>query len=312
MAAQRETEGSKANIVMWGAPTCGKTTFLAALSIALGRQSEGWKVIGANDQSTRALVTLTTQLSDGVFPKASGAVIEHYRWRLVGQELRRGGWKSLFRRSPVGVQFGLDLADLGGEGYSPRRLTQKELIDDLVNSRGIVFLFDPVREFEKGDAFEYLFGVLSHLSQHFLENPEFSSGLLPHHLAICITKFDELRVLETAEKLGLTQPDEEEHFPRVDDGDDARELFEKLCEVSASGYGGMILNTLEQYFAPERTRYFVTSAIGFHVDPRLGYDPDDHQNVMTDEKGFTRIRGTVRPVNVMEPLLWLGRRLGKK
>src|SRR4051812_24922195 len=41
-------QGQQANIVMWGAPACGKTTFLAALSIALNRKRNGWKVIGAD------------------------------------------------------------------------------------------------------------------------------------------------------------------------------------------------------------------------------------------------------------------------
>lgn len=308
-------QGNQANVVMWGAPACGKTTFLAALSIALNRRRDGWKVIGADTPSTQALINLTTKLaSDREFPKASALVIEHYRWFLVGQTTRRvGRW---FRRKkvPHAIKIGLDLADLGGEGYSPRRPASRELIENLVNSRGIVFLFDPVREFDDGDAFEYLFGVLSHLSQQMLESEEFVGGKLPHYLAICITKFDEVPVLETAEKLHLLNfdPEDDLEFPRVS-SDDAQELFERLCEISASGNAELVINTLEQYFQPDRIKYFVTSAIGFHVDPQTGvFDPDDFQNLLPEATGSSRIRGVVHPINVMEPLLWLGQRLSSE
>jgi hypothetical protein len=269
--------------------------------------------VGANDGSTKALVSLTTKLtSDREFPPASGMVIEHYRWNLIGETSRRvGRW---FRRRTVdeGLEIGLNLADLGGENYDPRSPATAELIEDLVSSRGIVFLFDPVREFEEGDSFEYLFGVLSQLSQQMLNANKFEGGKLPHYLAVCITKFDEPRVLKSAEQLDLIDPDPDDKlgFPRVN-SDDAKEFFEQLCaEISASGNAEMVGNTLEQYFRSERIRYFVTSAIGFHVDPYVGvYDPDDSQNLLPGSDGYIKIRGTARPINVMEPMLWLGRQL---
>lgn len=306
----------QANIVMWGAPGCGKTTFLAALSIALNRRQHGWKVIGANKVSTEALISLTNMLTDDrEFPTATLQNIERYRWFLIGSADRRA--RRWFRRKRVNesVKIGLDLMDLGGERFAaPRGTVSRELIDSLVNSRGIVFLFDPVREFDEGDAFRYLFGVLSHLSQQMLELDQLEGGKLPHHLAVCITKFDELRVLETAQKLYLVQPDPEDEleFPQVP-SEDARELFEQLCEISATGNADMVINALKKYFHPERVKYFVTSAIGFHVDPRIGvFDPDDFQNLIPGANGFNKIRGTVHPINVMEPMLWLGQRLSRE
>ncbi|MDX6739057.1 hypothetical protein [Actinocorallia sp. A-T 12471] len=302
----------KAGIVMWGAPACGKTTFLAALSIALGRRDVGWKVVGADTPSTNALVNFTTKLTkDRVFPKASDLVIEQYRWRLVGERTVRR-WRRLMRAEKQEVRIALDLADLGGEGYSSTLVSPpKGLIDNLVHSGGIIFLFDPVREFEEGDSFTHFFGVLSHLSQHVMENAEFVGGRLPHHLAVVITKFDEPRVLETADRLDLIQfdPDDPLDFPRVG-GEDARQLFTELCRVSATGDAEMVLNSIERYFLPERTRYFVTSAIGFHVAKDTGtFDAADFQNDMVDAGGFKRIRGAVNPINVLEPLIWLGERL---
>ena len=44
-------------ISMWGAPGSGKTTFLAALNIALTRWGKDWKVIGADEASTQKLIS---------------------------------------------------------------------------------------------------------------------------------------------------------------------------------------------------------------------------------------------------------------
>src|ERR1019366_3888794 len=72
--------------------------------------------------------------------------------------LRRGAAREPSRA------VGLDLIDASGEIFSGQSTRYREargdLIGDLVRSRGIIFLFDPIREFNKGDAFQYTFGVL--------------------------------------------------------------------------------------------------------------------------------------------------------
>lgn len=303
-------------IAMWGAPSSGKTTFLAALSIALTRRGKDWKVIGADQASAEKLITLTTPLTrDHAFPPATQG-IEGFRWLLVGEIPRT--IPKLFRseRYMETVGFSLDLADAQGEMASPNWAglgERSELIDRLEQSRGIVFIFDPIRESEIGDTFDHTFGVLTQLAQRMVGSQEFSGGRLPHHVAVCITKFDEIRVFRTAEKLNLlvVDPADPLGLPRVAD-EDARELFSQLCDVSRTGNADMVLNTLEQHFWPERIKYFVTSAIGFYVNPRKGvYDPDDIQNLLPDTNHPERpsIRGNVHPINVMEPLLWLGKRL---
>ncbi|WP_019629293.1 ATP-binding protein [Actinomadura atramentaria] len=304
------------NIAMWGPPGSGKTTFLAALHIALNRRQDGWKVVGANGPSTDALIRLTGSLAtQGHFPAATRG-IERYRWYLVGAAERAKRF-ALRRRPPQDVRIGLDLLDPSGELFDQEHSgyagVHGELVDNLVNSRGIVFLFDPVREFEDGDAFDYLHGVLSQLANRMLESPEFADGMLPHHVAVCITKFDEIRVMETAEKLRLVtvDPDDPLGFPKVEE-EDARDLFRALCGVSATGNAELVHNTLIQYFRPERVRFFVTSAVGFYVDPRVGrFDRDDYQNLLPEAESSkaVRVRGTIHPINVVEPLLWLGRSL---
>jgi hypothetical protein len=304
-------------ISMWGAPGSGKTTFLAALNIALTRWGRDWKVIGADEASTQKLISLTTSLTrDHAFPLAT-AGIDDFRWLLVGKVPRSR--PKLFRSEQYmeTVKIALDLADPSGEISSPEmaeRGQRTDLIDYLVRSRGIVFIFDPIRESEIGDTFDHTFGVLAQLAQQMASSPGFSDGKLPHYVAVCITKFDEIRVFRTAEKLNLlvTDPDDPLDLPRVAP-DDARELFARLCDVSQTDNAVMVFNTLEQYFRPDRIKYFVTSAIGFFVDPRKGaYDPDDIQNLLPGPENAPkrlRIRGTVHPINVMEPVLWLGRQL---
>ncbi|MEV7010008.1 hypothetical protein [Streptosporangium sp. NPDC051022] len=302
------------NIAMWGAPGSGKTTFLAALNIAAMQRQSMWSVIGADAASTDFLVRMTETLAaQRRFPQATVGM-ERYRWFLLSEEDGRRG--RLFRRpARRQVAIGLDLLDPSGEVYSSGRSayrSREELVDVLARSRGIVYLFDPIREAEEGDAFDHLHGVLIQLCQRMLSAGRFSDGVLPHHVAVCVAKFDDRRILETALRLRLLTIDPEDplRFPRVDD-EDAAELFRTLCEVSVDGSGKMVASAFERYFHPDRIKYFVTSAIGFHVDPGRGvYDDDDSENLLPESgvSGF-RIRGAVRPINIMEPLLWLGRRL---
>lgn len=296
----RERHGER-SIAVWGAPASGKTTFLAALKIALENQEPDWQVVGADAESEQSLVRLTDLLAaGGMFPLATGDV-QHYRWALVGpvqRDVRR--W---FGRAQQGenVRIELDLIDAPGSMAVPGSRVQGDLIENLAKSSAIVFLYDPIREFETGDVFHNTSAVLTELSQR-ISTPD---GKLPHYVAVCITKFDEVRVHAAAEKLDLLVTDPEPPgFPRVAN-EHAREFFLELSNASRSGEARLIPNLLERIFHPDRIRYFVTSAIGFYVDPETGtYRPQDFQNHIPGPQG-SRIRGSIRPINVMEPLLWL-------
>ena len=72
---------------MWGPPSTGKATFLAALSIAFDRQWDNynWRVTGADEASSIKLINLTNALTqDRCFPNATQG-IEHNRWVLMGR-----------------------------------------------------------------------------------------------------------------------------------------------------------------------------------------------------------------------------------
>ncbi|MEU8249700.1 hypothetical protein [Nonomuraea sp. NPDC048916] len=298
---------TKRKITIWGAPGSGKTTFLAALYIAVTRSKLGWSVVPKDDAAIERFSTMTAQLVEGrEFPEVTSHLAE-LDCRLVGPpRTQRRPW---FRRAPVAESTNVDLSlvDMPGAFFGTR--LSSEPVDLLTGSDGLLFLFDPIREFQSGDSFDYFHRVLYSLAYRTMAS-DASTRLLPHRLAVCVTKFDDVRVLATAERLGLvtTDPDDPYHLPRVDP-QDTEELFTALCERSASGNGDMLLSMIRQFFRPERVRFFATSAIGFHVDPaRRVFDPDDVQNVVPSEEGH-RIRGAIQPINVLEPILWLADQL---
>jgi energy-coupling factor transporter ATP-binding protein EcfA2 len=301
-------------IVMWGPPGSGKTTFLAALSIALIDRDQDWHLLARDPDSADALARLTsTLIEDRAFPPRTPDV-EHHHWSLVGRPERPGRLSRFRKQREDYVEVALDVVDMPGESSAPRALgldVQEEMVTELARSRGIVVFIDPIREAEVGDAFGHVYGVLAQLSQRAAE-PGLSGGRLPHYVAVCLTKFDNLRVQASAQRLHLTSydPDDPYGFPRVHD-EEARELIVALSEVSNSGYATVLMSSLEKYFLPARVRYFVTSAIGFYTAPdRQPFDPADFQNRIQD-RDHDRIRGPVHPINVAEPLLWLCQELAE-
>jgi hypothetical protein len=310
----KPTEPYKHSIAMWGPAGSGKTTFLAALSVALSRgQNQGWRIQGWDEGSERRLIQMNSELASlRTFPKATEG-IEEYSWVLSGPS--RHARKKLFRKAQEEhVSVRLDLVDAQGEIARPdmKYAQRDQLIDGLSRSRGIVYIFDPMRESDDGDAWDHTYGVLAQLARRHNEEAGWKAGPLPHFVAVCITKFDAPPVRETAQRMGLTVPSDDDHgFPRVPDYD-ARELFMQLAKVSATGNAEMVINSLENYFDPRRIRYFVTSAIGFHLGRGAKYDDADPNNLLLTEQidprlgaKRTRIRGPVHPINVREPVFWL-------
>jgi hypothetical protein len=134
---------------------------------------------------------------------------------------------------------------------------------------------------------------------------------LSHYVAVCITKFDDPEVYRFARLNGFRTYDENDSylFPRVADRE-AQSFFRKLCS-SYDSDADLICNELTRYFYHERIRYFVTSSIGFYSkDGR--FREDDHNNAMEQADGSIEIRGPIRPINVVEPILWLGQSLASE
>jgi hypothetical protein len=97
-------------------------------------------------------------------------------------------------------------------------------------------------------------------------------------------------------------------FPRVHD-DEAERFTRELFTSSPVSDVELVTGALRQYFYPDRVRYFITSAVGFYVGPSGEFREEDYQNVVPTDGGGRAIRGQIHPVNVAEPLLWLGERI---
>jgi hypothetical protein len=298
-------------IALWGSPGSGKTTFLSTLNIAFQRMDSGWNLRAVSGHSEEMLVnTAKALVGRGAFPAATSQ-LEVYPLILQGRIPARR--PRIFRKEqpPGQAQVRLDVVDLPGENMSSDP-DPEQLIELLLKSNGICFMFDPVREFRDGDAYELITSMCNQLSRRIV-GIHGGDGRLWQFLAVCITKFDAPQVLEMARKAELltADPHDPHAFPRVHD-DDAREFFRRLCEVSAGRNGDMVITALEHYFRPERIRYFVTSATGFYTDSHSRiFNPDDSQNVIPGPgpEHDAHVRGSIRPINIAEPLLWLTRQL---
>lgn len=315
------------SIGMWGATQCGKTTFLASLYIAITRANNGMNIFGADDTSTDFLVESNSRLTnEHRFPDGTVAV-NSYSWtmnmtKVVQEERTRFGQTTpqvtefsqfnvdmrdapgrFFESTPVTLQGGSRL-DLGDGSSQDEGNDPEDMLDYLAGCEGILLLIDPVREREKGDAHEFFQGTVLRIAQRRMALMPPGSKL-PHYVAVCITKFDDPEVYRFARMNGFRTIDNDDPymFPRVH-SDDAESFFRELCNSDMSD-ADLICNGLQNFFHPERVRYFVTSAIGFHLKGGR-FREDDHQNVVMRDDSEPRIRGQIHPINVLEPILWLG------
>ncbi|PRX66977.1 hypothetical protein B0I32_105417 [Nonomuraea fuscirosea] len=324
-------------IGLWGAPQSGKTTFLAALRVAVDQGESDWWLHGSNDASTDFLTDMTHQLITlRQFPAATLNLPPNLQWVFRGErEVRRRTRFGLTRTEREVTAIMLDLLDAPGGMYrgDSRRsnaapsgrvqfhdddgadagdgrkdLSEEErLIDHLVSCDGLIYLFDPTRERSRRDSYDYFQRTVMQLAQRAAGRSR--DRFLPHHLAVCITKFDHPYVYEPAHRLGYADnTTKDEGFPTVPDAL-AAELFSVLCASDVQNSAVLLDKGIRTSFSPDRTRYFMTSAVGFYLDPKVRrFQPAQPWNVVEEtgpEGDTTRILGGVHPINVIEPLVWL-------
>ena len=332
-------------IGLWGAPGSGKTTFLAALSIAANRasrkQDNRLLLFGANDASTDFLIEQTSLLTrDMQFPPATDAE-HHLNWvlRMNVDAPGRGFWRPATETVPF--EFELDFLDAPGGRYkdrSPggrargddeaasRRLFGNEsaavavpgatggdesFMNDLANCDGLVLLFDPAREWEETDAFSHFYGTLLKIAQRRLRDPARTTDLLPQYVAVCATKFDHNDIYRKACDLGFRSysSTDRRFFPKVSDRL-AERFFVAMGQVTPRSNADLITDTLRNFFEKDRVQFFVSSAVGFRVDPDTGvFNESEFENVDERSGPKPRIKGPIYPINVIEPLTWLGEKL---
>ncbi len=334
------------SIGLWGAPQSGKTTFLAALFIAVNRSHLDLRIYGVDDESTEFLVESTDTLAkEHKFP-AGTEQVKPLSWTMSMMTKMQVTERGRFGRQnsstvTVPAEFSIDLRDAPGRVFGSRAavsrpaggsrldidgdepadpptrlpvpvLSDDDMMDYLAGCDGVLLLIDPVREQEFGDAHKYFQGTLLRIAQRRLAAMPPGSRL-PHHVAVCISKFDHPDVYQFARRSGYRTYAENDpfFFPRVDERD-AERFFLELCRRSEHSDAELVTNALAQYFHRDRIRYFVTSAVGFYLGQASRFRQDDPHNVMKQGDGTYKIRGQIHPINVLEPMLWLGHRVAAR
>jgi hypothetical protein len=334
---------SLGRIGLWGAPGCGKTTFLAALNVAVNQAAiQELVIFGVDDASTDFLVDNTARLTgDRRFPEAT-VNGSQYSWVIRMQtqvpERRKFGRQTMVT---VPLELNVDLLDepgrvfkdtqndppetggagrnlgydddddLDADGDTDAPPTEESVMDQLASCDGLLLLFDPTREWKDGDAFNYFQGTLLRIAQRRMVGQATPSGRLPHYVAVCATKFDHPEVYRRAKNRGyrsfsVADPN---MFPRVAD-ELAEKFFVELVRQSERGNADLVANALRRYFEPDRVRFFVTSAIGFYKSHKAArFQEADFMNTVRQQDGNYQIRGAIHPINVVEPLIWLGQSL---
>lgn len=329
-------------IGVWGAPSSGKTTFLASLNVAVSRASQDLMLFGTDDLSTDFLVENTERLTQARRFPAATAEGQQLSWvvRMDTETPVRTRFGRQ-RTAVVPLELNLDLLDEPGRVFADVRdegpafgggggaalgfddddddepgatvANEDEVMDNLAGCDGLLLLFDPTKEWKDGDAYNYFQGTLLRIAQRRMPGSAGPGGKLPHYVAVCATKFDHPDVYKRAKRRGYRSfsPDDPYLFPRVPD-ELAEEFFADLVMQSDRGNADLVPNALRRYFYPDRVRFFVTSAIGFYLDRKATrFKEQDFMNTVLQPDGDLKIKGAIHPINVVEPLVWLGQGLAK-
>ncbi|MDH2389285.1 SAV_2336 N-terminal domain-related protein [Streptomyces sp. HNM0663] len=298
-----DDSAADARVAVLGANMCGKTTFLAAAWLAAVNMPEErgrWNVIpkdgGAEDflvQQTRSLARARRFPEPTLTPRHFSYVFRADLANLRAPSERR-----------LRVDFTLDLLDAGGGEFMHDRYGKDDAVNrHLGRSNRILLLVDPFSPPSRQPQAAYLTPHLERLTRDHFESGRLELGRLPHRVAVCLSKFDDPRVFRDARR-GNWVGQNEQGDPCVPP-EDAEGFISWLGRSSQDI--AEIVRLVRLNFLEERVHWFVLSAIGIHRRRDGSVDFDDCSNQTRDEDGIPMLRGQARPLNVLEPLVALGR-----
>jgi len=295
--ASEDAEPAMLRVGIMGCVASGKTTYLAALDIAVARAAGDWSIAPLNAVSEEYLQRYTTKLArEKRLPEATMPGEMHdLSWALTGQESSQpvGG-----QTQAISHAIQLNLIDAAGEWYNAGNHTG--FLGHIAACNGLLLQFDP-RQSADGHNHSYLQLFLQALASRNSQE----RAQLPQYVAVCVTKFDEPAVFQEAVLGGHTSADGTAMSVPVVSSERAAAFFRDLC--TRSGDAELFMALLNLYFQPDRIRYFVTSSLGFYISPETRkFDISDFRNVARTEYG-QEVRGDIYPINVLEPILWLAR-----
>lgn len=323
-------------IGLWGPPQSGKTTYLAALPIAVSDGNAGngsWTIYPHGTASSELLENFEKALvEDRKFPESTipDAPVP-LEWLFVG-DLAGSSFdrrKRRQRRGDLESSFVLDLIDVHGGVYrrDPRKPTAESqvasaAIDHLARAQGILYMFDPIGERDNRDSAAYVRRTVNELKLRATQNGRRPGRYFEHQVSVCITKFDHPAMFQQARRMNLVHYGDD-GMPRVRD-EDAEQFFDELCSGKfwdkryehGQQSAQYVRDQIRHLFHPDRIRYFVTSSIGFWMETPTGDKDSDWFKLgdfvnYNEQDGRLVIRGKVRPINVLEPLISLQQRIAQ-
>ena len=325
-----DVDGNGVRIGLWGAARSGKTTVISAMPIAAmqTRDRPGrWVVSGVGRGATEILTEGVERLTSGRFPAPTDEVEgTSIMWSFQGMDdepavaavapppPERKWWApktsaGLVAKRPTGlVDFTLELQDVNGESYRHGNI-DPTAVEHLARSRGLIYVFDPVFDEEQElQSFKHFYTALQYVTSRVTAARRMDNGLLPHHVSVLITKFDDPTFFKSAVRAHWVNQDQTvARMPYVPIEQGAA-FFDWVCDERQGGTAPLVRDALRTFFHQDRIEYFACSAIGFRLNPNGVFDYNDYVNVETVD-GEPRIRSAVRPVNVLEPLIRLERRI---
>ncbi|MCM2430828.1 hypothetical protein [Streptomyces sp. RKAG337] len=295
-------------IGLWGAPRSGKTTFLGALPIAAMQHHrhspDNWVIGGMTPQATEFLNDSVERLTmSRVFPDATVG-LEGLSWSFQGQE---GPARRFGKTRELG--FVLDVQDVMGEAFNRNNPHHAQILDQLAAAKGLIYLFDPLLDGKSGtESLNYFYATLNALNARVRDAGGHHRGRLPHYVSVCVAKFDDPAIFEPAVRAGwVTQDSVGSQIPRVP-AEQSAGFFSWLCDEFRGSTARLVRDGLNNFFHPERISYYATSAIGFRLNPQHTFDYRSYLNVESVD-GKPRICTSPEPINVLEPLIDLERRI---
>lgn len=284
-------------------------------------------------------------IDDREFPQTTTLQTRELSWRFVETGARSPWrWPPRFLRRHF-IDFLLTLQDVPGEFYltGDRREAESEAhLQSLSTCDGLLFMFDPTRELNQFGArtvpadpserngyghpppeavasltnvggYQFFQKALDRLAETAMGEDTLFERALPQFLAVCTTKLDEPAVFEFARSGGwvTTDPSDSLRRPVVEAAlpskrastgarGDSRDLFEAIADNRVS-------KRISGAFHKDRVAYFSTSSLGYYIpEDRQSFDASDYHNAYAEGMD-QRVRGRVRPLQILEPLLWLER-----
>ncbi|MEU3461106.1 SAV_2336 N-terminal domain-related protein [Streptomyces sp. NPDC006733] len=287
-------------IAVLGAPGSGKTSLLGAAWLAAVTARKGparWNVVAHDGAAEKFIVQLTHYLAvERRFPDITLSPRGFtYRFRA---RLPDPGPSSATSQE---VDFGVNFFDTGGAEFTEGYGKHPQVDRHLARAQRILILVDPLTT-DTGAQEANVAPPLRRLLREHGERGQLVRGRLPHHVALCVSKFDQPDLFRSARRGGWVNQnaDGDPCVPQ----EDAERFTAWLARSSPSV--AELRSLVAESFLPERVSWFVLSAIGFRHRRDGSVDLEDCYNVTEDDNGAPILREPARPVNVLEPLAALG------